>query len=228
MKIAILGAMDEEIYLLKQQISNLSCQIIFNYCIYTGKFNNCDIIMLKTSVGKVNASIGTTLIQQKFNPNYLINTGVAGAMHNDLKVGDIVIANQLSYHDVDVTIFDYKFGQIPSMPEFYTPNSQITKNINTEAYSFNIIHGLITSGDSFISNNEQKIFIKNKFTDVCAADMESCAIAQTCYQLHLPFAIIRSISDQANNTALESYESFMKIAANNSAQLTLDIIKTLL
>src|SRR5699024_1823340 len=81
-----------------------------------GKLNDNEIILLKSGIGKVNAAMATTILLERFEPTHVINTGSAGGFSNKLEVGDIVIGKEVVHHDVDVTAFDYRYGQVPNMP----------------------------------------------------------------------------------------------------------------
>ena len=217
--------MDKEIDFIKRAMKNLSCQIICNYHFYCGTIHGHEIVLFKTNIGKVNAAIGVTVLHQHFKPNYLINIGIAGALRKDMRVGDVVIASKLAYHDVDVTSFDFAYGQVPYMPDTYFPDKTLISHLNKKKYSRKIISGLIVSGDSFVANLDEIERIKSRFPEACAVDMESCAIAQSCHVLQIPFAIIRSISDTADDEARETYDKSAHASADISAKVIIDIIK---
>lgn len=229
MKIGIIGAMEEEIAQLKSKLSNIKTHEIANQYLITGDFENHEIIILQCGIGKVNASLGTTLLINLYKPDCVINTGVAGGVSSGLNVGDIVISSEVRYHDVDLTNFGYEYGQMARMPACYLPSlylisivEKCLRNITGQK----LIKGLIVSGDSFINRSEQTNYIRSKFSDVCAVDMEACAIAQVCYLFKTPFIIIRSISDTPDNgNSTISYEQFLALAANKSAQLVLAMVK---
>ncbi|OEF99241.1 5'-methylthioadenosine/S-adenosylhomocysteine nucleosidase [Vulcanibacillus modesticaldus] len=227
MKIGIIGAMDEEVQILKEKIINREERIIAGSEFYTGTIDDVEVVLLKSGIGKVNAAMATTLLIQLYKPDYVINTGSAGGFHKDLKVGDIVISNELRYHDVDATVFGYEYGQVPGMPAYYLPDSKLVEIAEASAgkLDLNVVTGLITSSDSFMSDVDRVNEVKKLFPNVFAAEMEATAIAQVCSQFKVPFVIIRSLSDIAGSEAKISYDQFLETASINSAKLVLSMLK---
>ncbi|OIJ16629.1 5'-methylthioadenosine/S-adenosylhomocysteine nucleosidase [Anaerobacillus alkalilacustris] len=223
MRIGIIGAMDEEVDLLKEKLENKKEETIAGCVYFTGMLNGVDVVLLKSGIGKVNAAIGTTLLIEKFSPNYVINTGSAGGFEESLKVGDIVISTEVRYNDVDATVFGYEFGQVPRMPAYYEPNEMLISLAEKSATEVGVhsVKGLILSGDSFMSDEKRVIELKELFKNSYCSEMEAGAIAQVCYQFGCPFVIIRSLSDIAGSNAKISYDQFLETAAVNSAKLVL-------
>ena len=127
MKIAIIGAMEEEVSLLRSQIQNLATENHGGFEYYLGQIGHLDIVLLRSGIGKVNAAISTALLIKLYEPDYVINTGSAGGFHPDLEVGDIVISETVCHHDVDVTPFGYELGQVPGSPACYLPDNQLVQ-----------------------------------------------------------------------------------------------------
>lgn len=229
MRIGIIGAMDEEVELLIGKLNNQAVDKIAGCEFYSGNLNGIDVILLKSGIGKVNAAIGTTLLIDKYQPNYIINTGSAGGFKSSLKVGDIVISSEIRYNDVDATVFGYEFGQVPRMPAYYEPNENLVEiaKISAKEVGVHSEEGLILSGDSFMSDEKRVLELKEKFANAYCAEMEAGAIAQVCYQFVCPFVIIRSLSDIAGVDAKMSYDQFLETASVNSANLVLLMLKHL-
>lgn len=230
MKVGIIGAMDEEITYLKSKLLNLEENNIANYIYFTGQINNIHIILFKSGIGKVNAAIGTTLLIDRFSPNYIINTGSAGAFSEELNIGDVVIPSEIRHHDVDTTIFGYEYGQIPGMPAAFSPDSKLLsitetalKRINSNAATDKVLG----TGDSFMDTNISPKNFDKFLPKIDAVEMEAAAIAQTCYQLNIPFVIIRSISDAPGKEAKETFKKYLETASKNSATMVLEIINEL-
>src|SRR5690625_2465192 len=120
MKFGIIGAMDEEINYLKEIMTNKEEIEVASVALTIGKIASQDIVLLKSGIGKVNAAMATTILIERFQPEYVINTGSAGGFTDTLQVGDVVVGNEIVHHDVDVTAFDYKYGQVPDMPAMFT------------------------------------------------------------------------------------------------------------
>ncbi|MBP3951363.1 5'-methylthioadenosine/S-adenosylhomocysteine nucleosidase [Bacillus suaedae] len=229
MKIGIIGAMDEEVELLKEKLDQRIDQTIAGCEFHQGKLNGQDIILLKSGIGKVNAAVGTTLLIQLFQPDCIINTGSAGGFYEKLSVGDIVISTEIRYNDVDATVFGYEFGQVPAMPAFYAPSEQLVQVAEkaAERVGIHAVKGLILSGDSFMSDHHLVQQLKERFDNPYCAEMEAGAIAQVCFQFEVPFVIIRSLSDIAGSDAKVSYDQFLETASVNSAKQVLLMVEEL-
>lgn len=227
MKIAIIAAMQEEMNILQNHLQNIKILSIANYNILEGTINNCPVVLLKSGIGKVSAALGTALVLSHTKPDYVINTGSAGAIQKNLNIGDIVISTQVKHHDVDVTAFGYEKGQLPIQPvTFNTDNKLISvASKAVDNCKLNSILGLICSGDQFLSEKEQVENLQKNFADVIAVDMEAAAIAQVCYAFKMPFISVRCISDLSDSA--ESFKEFLYLASRNSSSIVLDMIKQL-
>ncbi|MEX2947439.1 5'-methylthioadenosine/S-adenosylhomocysteine nucleosidase [Staphylococcus warneri] len=227
--IGIIGAMEEEVTILKDKLVNLSEITVAHVKFYTGQLNHKEVVITQSGIGKVNAAISTTLLIEKFNPKYIINTGSAGALDESLEIGDVLISNDVTYHDADATAFGYALGQIPQMPEKYEANEQLLSETVevVQQQHLNAKTGLIVSGDSFIGSAEQRKLIKSRFTDAMAVEMEATAIAQVCYQFKVPFIITRAVSDLANGEADMTFEEFLGKAAVSSSEMVELLVKKL-
>ncbi len=227
MKIGIIGAMDEEVAILKEKIQNREDLTIGQSEFSIGKIDNIDVVLLKSGIGKVNAAVGTTLLLDHFKPDYVLNTGSAGGYHTELNVGDIVISTDVRHHDVDVTVFGYEYGQVPKMPPGFTPDARLIEKAEKAAAGITdikVAKGLIVTGDSFMDDPERVEFVRGKFTDLYAVEMEAAAIAQVCHLFNVPFVIIRALSDIAGKDSDVSFDKFLEKAALHSAILILNIV----
>ncbi|MBB5174022.1 5'-methylthioadenosine/S-adenosylhomocysteine nucleosidase [Texcoconibacillus texcoconensis] len=229
MRVGIIGAMEEEVELLKKKMDQREEHVIAGCEFFLGKLNQVEVVLSKSGIGKVNAAIGTTLMNQLFRPDAIINTGSAGGFHESLSVGDIVISTEVRYNDVDATVFGYEFGQVPRMPAFYEPAEWLIEIADqaTEEVGIHSVEGLIISGDSFMSDPERVENVRKRFEDPYCAEMEAGAIAQVCHQFQCPFVIIRSLSDIAGKDAKVSYDEFLDTAAVHSAELVLSMLEEL-
>lgn len=227
MKIGIIGAMDEEVAILKEKIQNREDLTIGKSEFSIGKIDNIDVVLLKSGIGKVNAAVGTTLLLDHFKPDYVINTGSAGGYHTELDVGDIVISTDVRHHDVDVTVFGYEYGQVPQMPPGFTPDKSLIEKAEKAARGITdikVAKGLIVTGDSFMNDPERVEFVRGKFTDLYAVEMEAAAIAQVCHLFNVPFVIIRALSDIAGKDSNVSFDKFLEKAALHSSALILNVV----
>ncbi|MEI3605785.1 5'-methylthioadenosine/S-adenosylhomocysteine nucleosidase [Pseudogracilibacillus sp. SE30717A] len=228
MKFGIIGAMDEEIQFLKEIMTDKKETTIANVLFVEGKIDGKDTVLLKSGIGKVNAAMATSILMERFKPTLVINTGSAGGFSKDLNVGDVVVGEQVVHHDVDVTAFDYEYGQVPQMPPVFEADQKLiakTKEI-LKNLAINSEVGLIATGDSFMSDPERVQFVRKKFPKMLAAEMEGAAIAQICFQYDVPFVIIRALSDIAGVESSISFNEFLGLAARNAANLITQIIKS--
>lgn len=229
MRIGIIGAMEEEVELLREKMEIKEIREIANCEFFVGMLNGVDVVLSKSGIGKVNAAISTTLMNELYKPDCIINTGSAGGFHQELSVGDIVISTEVRYNDVDGTVFGYEYGQVPGMPAYYAPDEKLVKVAEqcVEKIGIHSVKGLIVSGDSFIGKQEQVDHIRENFTDPYCSEMEAGAIAQVCHQFQCPFVIIRSLSDIAGKDAKLSYDQFLEKASVHSAKMVMLMLEQL-
>lgn len=225
--IGIIGAMDSEVEVLFSHMSAKEKINLNNLTFYKGKLFDKEVVIVKCGIGKVNAALCTQLLILNFNVSKIINTGIAGAVGQGLKIYDFVVSTEAVYHDFDTTFFGYKPGQVPGMPEAFPADSDLVAAAmsafeKTDFHDLKIVKGRIASGDQFISGGEKKAFIINNFQPQCV-EMEGCAIAHTCYANKVPFVIIRCMSDAADDTVKENYSE--ETAAKLSSNFLLEVIK---
>lgn len=230
MKVAIIGAMEEEVTLLRSQLTYLQTQHHAGFEYYLGQIGNVEVVLLRSGIGKVNAAISSTLLLQLYDPDYVINTGSAGGFHTDLNVGDIVISSSVCHHDVDVTPFGYDLGQVPGMPTCFLPDDTLVKAAQNSIDALQEVvhmHGLIATGDRFMHQAEDVTNTRNNFPEMIACEMEAAAIAQVCHTFETPFVIIRSLSDIAGKENAVTFEKYLEQAATHSAKVIMEMLKQL-
>lgn len=228
--ISVVGAMEQEIELLRESMANVKHVSFGKFSAYEGELAGKRMVLVLSGIGKVNAAVSTSWIIHQFAPDCVINTGSAGGLGKGLKVGDVVIGETVAHHDVDVTAFGYVWGQVPQLPAVFTSDSNLIRQAEKAAQVFDgaaVTQGLIVSGDRFVHSSEGVAEIRSHFPDVKAVEMEAAAIAQTCHQLEVPFVIIRAVSDSADEKADISFEEFLKTAAVSSAKMVTEIVKSL-
>ncbi|TDM13076.1 5'-methylthioadenosine/S-adenosylhomocysteine nucleosidase [Macrococcus lamae] len=227
--LGIIGAMQEEVAILKNDMQNMETVQHAHVEVYTGKLYGQDVVLMQSGIGKVNAAICTTLLIEYYHPEAIINTGSAGGLGSGLAVGDIVISSEVIHHDVDTTEFGYSRGQVPGMPLAY-PADETLIQLTEQAVSRNQLTahmGLIVSGDSFIGTLSKKEQIIADFPDVLAVEMEAAAVAQVCHQYNIPFIITRAVSDLANSEAGMTFDEFLKVACVESSKIVKSLIETI-
>jgi len=230
MKVAIIGAMEEEVKLLRSKLTDLTTETHAGFEYYLGKIDGLDVALLRSGIGKVNAAISTTLLLQQYQPDFVINTGSAGGFHVELNVGDIVISQSVCHHDVDVTPFGYELGQVPGMPACFVPDAKLVEAAQTSIEELGEVvhmHGMIATGDRFMHNPEDVDSTRKAFPKMIACEMEAAAVAQVCHTFGKPFVIIRSLSDIAGKENKVTFEQYLEKAATHSAKVILGMLKHL-
>lgn len=226
MCLGIIGAMEEEIAKLKQ-IMDIDKEVkISNLTFYIGKIYGKDIVLVKSNEGKVNAAICTQTLILKFNVDKVINIGVAGALSDKLNIGGIAISNCTVEYDQDTTSLGYELGYTFGINEIYVKcdNKMINDIYDISKKEFNTCIGTILSSDKFVSDDNIKSFLKEKFENVVAVDMETASISHVCKLNDIPFCAIRAISDITK--AIE-YREFVNQATNNLYEVVKNYIKIL-
>ncbi|CAM3259753.1 5'-methylthioadenosine/adenosylhomocysteine nucleosidase [Streptobacillus felis] len=221
--IGIIGAMHEEIVVIKEEMKNLIVKDVSGNKFYLGLLNDKEVVLVESGIGMVNASIITTLLINEFKVDKIYFSGVAGSTSELLKIGDIVISTRLQEYLFDATEFGYEMGKIPRMSTSIFKPGNILKEAEDRLSEENIYFGGIVSGDKFVSNNEEKKFIGKNFDSLCL-DMESAAVAHSATVLGVDFLIIRSISDTVNGDATMEFEKFVNLAAQNSKNILTKLI----
>ena len=230
MKIAIIGAMEEEVEILRNKMEDLQQETIAGCEFNIGKLDGADVVLLKSGIGKVNAAMSTAILLEKYAPSVVINTGSAGGFSPELKVGDVVISTEVVHHDVDVTIFGYAYGQVPQLPPTFKADEKliaIAEEAAKKIEEVQVVKGLIATGDSFMNDPERVQFVRGKFPELQASEMEAAAIAQVSHQFGIPFIVIRALSDIAGKESNISFEAFLETAAIHSSQLVENIVQQL-
>lgn len=228
MKTGIIVAMEEEIKYLIKAFEHYELHEIANQKFYEGVIEGTAVAVVQSGIGKVNASIASSLLIEHFKVETIINTGSAGAIQTGLSIGDLVISTELAYHDVDNRIFNYQYGQIPQMPDFYQADAELIHKIkDSSGKELKVHQGLVVSGDSFVSSEAEIKRIKKYFPNALVTEMEGAAVAQTCYQFQIPFVVIRAVSDTADATADIDFDEFVQLAGRRSAELVITFLKNI-
>ncbi|WP_066194271.1 MULTISPECIES: 5'-methylthioadenosine/S-adenosylhomocysteine nucleosidase [Gracilibacillus] len=228
--IGIIGAMDEEVALLKDRMEVKETVQAANSEFFVGMLGGKEVVVLKSGIGKVNAAIATTILFERFGPSIVINTGSAGGFHEGLEVGDIVISTDVVHHDVDVTAFDYQYGQVPGLPAMFKADPVLIEKAMLavkQLENVQAMKGLISTGDAFMQEADRVNAVRQAFPDLIAAEMEAAAIAQVCYQYSRPFVVIRALSDIAGKDSSVSFDEFLQKAAENAANLIIHVVQNI-
>lgn len=228
MRIGIIGAMQEEVEVLKSEMALGDKYDLASMTFYDGMLLDQNVVIVTCGIGKVNAAVCTQILIDRFKVDRIINVGIAGGLREDIYPGDIVVAENLAQHDVDVRFFGEPLGQIPRMDVFdfkCDPHLvEIATNAIGKLEGANAFKGRIVSGDQFISEASKLIELNSNF-DAYACEMEGASIGQVCHLNKKPFVVIRSISDNAINGSHMDYETFASLAIKNSVAILKDMLK---
>lgn len=226
--LGIIGAMEIEVNRIKEQMEDVSVTDKAGMSFFEGKWNGNDVVVVRSGIGKVNAGVCAQIlaVPSMPRPNQY---GNCGFFNNEINIGDIVLSTDAIQHDMDAQGFGYAPGVIPQMEvsDFQADEKliELAKKCCAEVCpDIQVFTGRVVSGDQFISDKKKKEWLSSQFEGLCA-EMEGAAIAQAAYLNHVPFLIIRAISDKADDSATMDYPEFEAMAAENSVKLLADIVR---
>jgi len=224
--IGILCAMREE---LEPILEKVEIKEVVDYArnkFYLAEFDNKELVLAYSKIGKVNSATTATIMIEKFNAKKILFSGVAGGVDEDLKIGDLVIATKTTQHDVDLTVFGYEPGYIPESKVYFECDEKlnlIAKKV-AEKMGIKLKEGIIASGDQFIHSKEKKEWIKKTFNAV-AIEMEGGAVGCVTWTLDVPFFMLRAISDTAEEGAGVDFDKFLEESSKVSAEFLIRMLK---
>ena len=227
-KLAIMGAMEEEIEPLLAYFDDIKVSDFAKNRYYEVSYKGLDIVIAYSKIGKVFASLTASTLIEKFKCDTLLFSGVAGAINPKLKIGDLIIANKLCQHDLDITAFGHPHGFVPGGDIFIETTKElieIAKDVALEN-GLKVLEGTIATGDQFVHSTQRKDFIESTFK-ADALEMEGASVAVVCDALNVPFFILRAISDSADMDAGFDFDEFLKSSAIESANYLIKIIEKL-
>ena len=228
MKIAIMGAMPEEITPILEKVGTYD---VVNYAgnrYYEATYKGIELVIAYSKIGKVFSTLTATTMIEKFGAEKLLFSGVAGAISPELRVGDLVVATQLAQHDLDITAFGHPFGYVPEGSVFIDTDKtllSLSKEVASEMGK-KVKEGIIATGDQFVANEERKNWIGETF-GADALEMEGGSVGVVCNALEIPFFILRAISDAADMDASFSFDEFLETSAVESAEFVMKMVDKL-
>ena len=225
-RIAIMGAMPEEIEPLLAKVENVKKVEYANNSYYEATYKGKNLVIAYSKIGKVFSSLTASTLLERFGCSKLLFSGVAGAINPELKIGDLIIADKLCQHDLDISIFGHAYGFVPEGGVFVETDAKlraIAKEV-AKKNKLSLIEGTIATGDQFVASNDRKEFITEHFK-ADALEMEGASVAVVCDALNVPFFVLRAISDTANDDANIDFDEFMIGSAKISANFILDMVE---
>ena len=229
--IGIIGAMEEEVTKLKEQMINVT--VLKKACMEfnSGLLEGKEVVVVRSGIGKVHAALCTQILCDDYHVTTIINTGIAGSLDNKIEIGDIVLSTDALQHDVDAVAFGYELGVIPRMEtSIFKADEMLCSLAKTVCERVNpdiqVFTGRVVSGDQFIADKFVKDRLIQCFQPLCT-EMEGAAIAQAAYLNQVPFLIVRAISDKADNSAELDYPTFEAKAIEHTVKLMTALVAAL-
>ncbi len=232
--IGLIGAMDVEVELITNELQNVETKVLAGKKFHKGMIDGVEVVAVVSGIGKVNAAMCTQKMIDEYNPQIIINSGIAGSLKSNIKIADIVIADKLCQHDLDITLGEYEGGKyqpgqlsVDKSP-FLTASKSLVKQLYDIAASEigedKVFIGTIATGDQFVYSTERKDFI-TKYFDGSAVEMESGSIAYVCQENNVDYAVLRAISDNADEDAPTTFDEFAEQAAHRGANIFINFVK---
>lgn len=228
--------MESEVELLVSLLDEKESYKIGKHTYYTGLLEGTPSVIARAGVGKVNAAVCTAAMILEFAPEYILNTGVAGALGEGITVGDVIIADSCIEHDLEYGSLGDARGSIfypDSTSEIRMPASaELSAKLEAAAREvsggeFAVKRGCVATGDCFVSSTAKKSDILCAFPDALCCEMEGAAIAQVCRLYSTEFSILRSMSDSADGEAEMDFPTFVKLSADRAARITAALARAL-
>ncbi len=221
-----MGAMPEEIAPILEKLGSYTTTEYANNTYYEASYKGVDLVIAYSKIGKVFSTLTAATMIEHFGAQKLFFSGVAGAISDQLKVGDLIVATKLSQHDLDITAFGHPYGYVPEGAVYVEADKQmiqLAKEVASEMGQA-LKEGVIATGDQFVANEERKNWIGSTF-GADALEMEGASVAVVCDALKVPFFILRAISDAADMDASFSFDEFLETSAIVSAEFVMKMVE---
>jgi len=229
MTIGIIGAMQEEIEPLLEIFKDYKSVSYANNTYYKASYKSVDIVIAYSKIGKVFSTMTACVMIETFGCEKILFSGVAGGINPKLEIGDLIVADKLCQHDLDITAFGHPHGYVPGGDVYVNTDSKlnsIAKEVATKN-NINLLFGTIATGDQFVYDKTKKDFIATTFK-ADALEMEGASVAVVCDALGVDCLILRSISDTGDENASVDFDAFLKKSAKQSASFMMKIVDKLI
>lgn len=224
--IGIIAAMDSEVRDIKSAMEDSIKIHHGGMTFFKGKLNKKEVVAVKSGVGKVNAAMCTQILIDLFKVTTIIHVGVAGAVHPDLEIGDIVISEDSCQYDMDARAFGHPRGEIPNMAiTFFKADPTLIKLAEAAAEALQVSYqtGRIMTADLGVDSNKLKKELREEFGGLCV-EMEGAAVGQVAMQNQIPYLVIRSMSDKADSNLTDDYKKNLEASIKNGVAMVLNMI----
>ena len=231
-RIALIGAMQEELSAVLALMPDASCQTVAGRQFWQGHLHGHAVVAVLSGIGKVAAAITATVLIEKFQVHRILFTGVAGGLASHVKVGDVVVGKELLQHDMNASPLFPPY-EVPLLGRARFQTDDVMTQCLIESASLALPHaqvhtGLIISGDQFVSSASDSQRLQSHIPDALAVEMEGAALAQVCHSYGIPLAVVRTLSDRADDEAHTDFVKFVKdVASPHSAAIVAEFLKQL-
>lgn len=232
--LAIIGAMEEEVTLLRDRMQVEGTATHAGITVTRGTFDGVDMVLAQCGIGKVNATICTQMLIDRYAPTRLVFSGVAGGLLPNMRPGDLVVGSHVIQFDLDITAFGHRPGALPGRDRMIEADPALVAAC-TRAYDAGfdgqkdapaLMAGTIVSGDRFISDPKTLRWLQREFSAL-ATEMEGAAVGYTCQLNNVPFVVVRGLSDTAGDDAPEDFSANLTRVCQNSFQLMEQLVPLL-
>ena len=230
----MVGAMEEEVALLRAEMQVSAEATHAGITVFQGFYGDVEMVLAQCGIGKVNATICTQMLIDRYAPDALVFSGVAGGLLPNMRAGDLVVASHLIQYDVDITAFGRRPGELPGAPRTIESDPGLVKAC-ADAFDTafagdtgapHLMLGTVVSGDTFVSDPERLKWLQREFSAL-ATEMEGAAVGYTCTQNGVPFVVVRGLSDTAGETAHDDFGDNLQRVCEHAHRLLTALIPNL-
>lgn len=230
-KLAIVGAMHEELRALLEHMPDELPVLRAGREFWVGHLDGHEVVAVLSRIGKVAAATTATLLLTEFEVDRIVFTGTAGGLGDGVRVGDVVVADALLQHDMDASPLFPRYEVPLYGVDRFAPDAVMSQALAEAAQAMlaqtgepgaRVHRGLIVSGDRFVSQRVENDALRARLPAALAVEMEGAALAQVCHDFGVPFAVVRTVSDRADDAA---HVDFNRFVAEVASRYTLSIVQ---
>ena len=225
MKLAIMGAMPEEVAPILERVGEYRVSNVAGNKYYECSYGGVELVIAYSKIGKVFSALTAATMIETFGATMMLFSGVAGAISKELSIGDLIVATKLCQHDLDITAFGHPYGYVPEGAQFTETDERLRFIAADVAKEMDITlkEGIIATGDQFVADPARKTWIGETF-GADALEMEGGSVSVVCNAMNVPVFILRAISDAADGDASFDFDAFLESSAQISADFIMKMV----